>query len=229
MNETRIICGCCAGSGSYQPLIGPPEPCGTCKGEKFVADGVEEKLKALGPRPTDPDARRLHKAKEFGIIYGGSHIKTLADQFFNSVEGETYVPENRIHRKGSVTGDINITFTTKNTNQDAIDDLFRSFYRQLEELGAKVEGFKASVGQDKIVLSGDDVHVRTTWYHKQEYRIHVEDLVKSPDLNNDFAAVERHVMEKQALMQLETYKAMTSVPPLFLDPKTGKISNGQSD
>ncbi len=35
--DIKTVCTCCNGSGQYQPLIGPPEPCGTCKGEKFIS------------------------------------------------------------------------------------------------------------------------------------------------------------------------------------------------
>lgn len=37
--QQMMTCGCCGGSGYYDPLQGPREPCGTCKGEKVVPVG----------------------------------------------------------------------------------------------------------------------------------------------------------------------------------------------
>jgi hypothetical protein len=34
--EPQIRCTCCGGSGKYNPLTGPAEPCGTCKGEGVI-------------------------------------------------------------------------------------------------------------------------------------------------------------------------------------------------
>lgn len=235
MNETRIICGCCAGSGQYQPLIGPPEPCGTCKGEKFVP-AVEKPKEEKGDYYIP--AGWVDDSKKIVAAYGGTPFANSIVQsekggpdtnkfaaFFDTARGVPYKPrqsENRIHRKGSITGEIGITFTTKNTNQDAIDNLLRSFYRQLEDLGAKVEGMKASVGQDKVVLHGEDGTIYSTWQHKPRYDVAA--FISDEGCPMDFAAIERHFMEKQALMQLEAYKAMTSVSPLIYDPKYGVIS-----
>lgn len=50
--EQMMTCGCCKGTGFYDPLSGPREPCGTCKGEKVVPTvaigGTIDGLPAVG-------------------------------------------------------------------------------------------------------------------------------------------------------------------------------------
>lgn len=179
----NIICTCCGGSGKYNPLFGPAEPCATCKGEGSIGqanDEVPTMIMESTPADKSDALRRLNgKMRAFKQMPG-------------SDLSEAYQP--RIHRKG---GDISIKFTTKTVDQDAFDTVLRSFYRQLSDLGCKVEGFQAKVGGDRIVLSGEGESIRTTWLHEQTFS---PESLNLPLFNKDDPALAlfRKMQVKQA-------------------------------
>jgi len=111
----RVVCTCCGGTGFYDPLFGPREPCGTCKGEKFVDApkakpavssqfNDNEKLSAdirpMGARKyidaaTTADERRLRKSVAFGVMYGGN-AGEVSRKLRENMERKPLTPEENI-------------------------------------------------------------------------------------------------------------------------------------
>lgn len=199
----KIICTCCGGSGQYSPLFGPPEPCGTCKGEKYIAEPKKDE----GPVKWTPQersaalsGRQMGQNGNFMAQYATADNEATRS-WYKANLGEAHKPENRIHRVGHACGDVNINFSIPNGNDhkqtcEALDTLIRGFYRQLQDLGVKVESTTASVGPDKMVLS-EDKGVTTTWHHKSQY---TATPIVDEFSDVDFAAINKKIMQKNNIL-----------------------------
>lgn len=79
-HKPMIRCGCCGGSGKYNPLMGPPENCKTCKGEGVVpepSDVVPPALPTMAPAGEVPGMQRYVAHDNLITVPADTHISDM--------------------------------------------------------------------------------------------------------------------------------------------------------